>query len=105
MSCFAGGEAGVDYADALSEHMGLRSNRTRIPNKRDKKIQQELIKEAGVRSVRQACGTVFSEVKEFLETESFPVVLKPVESAGSDGVKLCHSMKEAQEHFNVVRSH
>jgi len=41
-------------------------------------------------------------VEEFLQTESYPVVVKPVESAGSDGVKLCHTFQEAQEHFYVL---
>ena len=27
-------------------------------------------------------------------------MLKPTDSAGSDGVKLCHSMEEAREHFH-----
>lgn len=102
VACFAGGESGVDYADVLSEAMKLRTNGTEIPNRRDKKVQQELIRKAGLRSVRQACGTKFEEVKEFLEREPFPVVLKPVESAGSDGVKLCHTMGEAQDHFNTL---
>merc|ERR1740138_919008 len=31
-----------------------------------------------------------------------PVVLKPVESAMSDGVKLCHSMEEAESHFEFL---
>jgi hypothetical protein len=99
VACFAGGEAGVALADALSEHLKVRTNGTRIPNKRDKKLQQELVKQTGLRSVRQACGVIFSEVESFLQTEPFPVVLKPVESAGSDGVKLCHTMEEAKEHF------
>jgi biotin carboxylase len=102
VACLAGGEAGVDLADALSEKMGLRTNGTRIPNKRDKKLQQELIKKQGLRSVRQACGAAFSEVEPFLKKESYPVVLKPVESAGSDGVKLCHNFDEAKEHFEVL---
>eukprot|EP00980_Cylindrotheca_fusiformis_P003154 scaffold721_cov131-Cylindrotheca_fusiformis.AAC.44 len=101
-ACLAGGEAGVDFADAFSEHLGLMTNGTDIPNRRDKKLQQELIKKNGLRSVRQACGTVFSEVESFLKTEPFPVVLKPVESAGSDGVKLCYDFDEAKEHFNVL---
>lgn len=96
VSCFAGGEAGVDLADALSERMKLRTNGTRIPNKRDKKIQQELIQQHGLRSVRQACGSKFEEVEDFLKKEPFPIVLKPVESAGSDGVKLCHNFEEAK---------
>src|SRR5210317_473429 len=43
-ACIAGGEAGVDLADALSEFLGLRTNGTEIPNRRDKKVQQELIR-------------------------------------------------------------
>jgi biotin carboxylase len=104
VACIAGGEAGVDLADALSERMKLRTNGTRIPNKRDKKLQAELVAKAGLRAARQACGAKFSDVEEFLKTEAYPVVLKPVESAGSDGVKLCHNFEEAKEHFNVLMS-
>ena len=104
VACIAGGEAGVDLTDALSERLKVRTNGTRIPNKRDKKLQQELIKEVGMRSVRQACGSNFLEVESFLQTEPFPVVLKPVESAGSDGVKLCHTIEEAKEHFELLMS-
>ena len=43
VACIAGGEAGVDYADAFSEHLGLMTNGTDIPNRRDKKLQQELM--------------------------------------------------------------
>jgi biotin carboxylase len=102
VACLAGGEAGVDLADALSEALEVRTNGTEIPNRRDKKIQQELIRKAGLRSVRQAGGTKFDEVEPFLKREGFPVVLKPTESAGSDGVKLCHSMKEAEDHLNIL---
>ena len=35
VAVLAGGEAGVDLADALSERMELRTNGTVIPNKRD----------------------------------------------------------------------
>lgn len=101
-ACVAGGEAGVDFADVLSEYLGLLTNGTQIPNRRDKKLQQELIKKIGLRSVRQAGSDNFSEVEPFLRTEPFPVVLKPVESAGSDGVKLCYTFDEAKEHFDLL---
>jgi len=100
--CIAGGEAGVDLAEALSERLNVRTNGTSIPNRRDKKLQQELIRKYGLRSVRQAAGSKFEEVEAFLNNERYPLVLKPVESAGSDGVKLCHSLEEAQEHFHVL---
>jgi biotin carboxylase len=102
VACIAGGEAGVDLTDALSERLKLRTNGTRIPNKRDKKLQQELVAKSGLRSVRQACGTTFSDVESFLQTEPYPVVVKPVESAGSDGVKLCHTMEETKIHLELL---
>ena len=92
----------MDFADVLSEYLGLLTNGTQIPNRRDKKLQQELIKKIGLRSVRQAGSDNFSEVEPFLRTEPFPVVLKPVESAGSDGVKLCYTFDEAKEHFDLL---
>lgn len=102
IGCIAGGEAGVDLADALSESLEVSTNGTDIPNRRDKKIQQELIKKAGLRSVRQAGSDKFEDVEPFLRTEEYPVVIKPTESAGSDGVKLCHSFEEAKEHFDLL---
>jgi len=102
VACMVGGESGVPLADALSEYMKVRTNGTEIPQRRDKKIQQELVKAAGLRSVRQAGGTSLSDVRDFLATEQMPVVVKPVESAGSDGVKLCHTKEEAEEHFTLL---
>ncbi|VEU36174.1 unnamed protein product [Pseudo-nitzschia multistriata] len=102
VACFAGGEIGVDLADRLSERMKLRTNGTKHFNRRDKKVQQEIIRKHGLRSVRQAGGAEFSEVEEFLKTESYPVVLKPNEAAGSEGVKLCNSFEEAKEHFEAL---
>ena len=104
VACLAGGEAGVDLGDSLSEKLGVRTNGTAIPNRRDKKVQQELVKAAGMRSVRQAGSGKFAEVEHFLRTEPFPLVLKPTESAGSDGVKLCHNFNEAKEHFDLLMS-
>jgi hypothetical protein len=102
VACCAGGESGVDLADALSEALKVRTNGTDIPNRRDKKVQQELCRKAGLRSARQAGGSEFSQVEDFLKRESYPVVLKPTESAGSDGVKLCHSFEDAKEHFELL---
>lgn len=102
VACIVGAENGVQLADALSEYMKLHTNGTQIPERRDKKIQQELVKATGLRSVRQAGGTTLAEIEEFLKTEHYPVVVKPVNSAGADGVKLCHSYKEATDHFNLL---
>lgn len=100
VGCLVGAESGVDYADALSEYLGVRTNGTEIGlSRRDKHVQQELVKAAGLRSCREAVGSVFEDVSSFLRAQSFPVVLKPTNGACSDGVKLCQSYDEAKEHF------
>merc|ERR1719356_1376159 len=101
-----GGETGVKVADALAEHMGLRGNSIAngMENRRDKRVQQEAVKAAGLRSVRSACGRTWDEVASFTDTEEFPIIVKPVESAGSDGVKLCHTVEAARQHFELLMS-
>ena len=39
-------------------------------------FQQELVRRAGMRAARQACGSTFEEVEEFLTSEIFPVASK-----------------------------
>jgi biotin carboxylase len=102
VACICGGDSGVVLCDFLAEELGLQGNGSSIPNRRDKKVQQELVGKAGLRSVRQAGGTQWSSVSEFVEAEKMPIIVKPVESAGSDGVKLCHTKEEAQSHFHLL---
>eukprot|EP00977_Amphora_coffeiformis_P010196 scaffold2363_cov159-Amphora_coffeaeformis.AAC.58 len=99
---FAAGEFGVDLAEKLAEHLHLPGNRPLVCSRRDKQYQQDLIASKGLRSVRQAGGSDFADVEPFLETESFPLVVKPLESAGSVGVKMCYSFEEAREHFHTL---
>lgn len=103
VACIAGDDMGVDLADAVSETLFLLSNGTAI-RKTDKKLQQELVEKAGLRAIRQAGGSDFSDVALFLKTESFPIVLKPARTAGSDGVKLCHTFEDAKAYFEVLKS-
>jgi biotin carboxylase len=102
VACICGGESGVTLCDFLAEELGLPGNGSEIPHRRDKKVQQELAGKAGLRSVRQAGGTQWSAVSGFIESEQMPVVVKPVESAGSDGVKLCNTPADAEAHFHLL---
>jgi len=100
----AGGDTGVSLADSLSEHMGVMTNGAKVlpAPRRDKAMQQDVIRAAGIRAVRQAKGTKWEQVADFAAKESLPLVVKPTESAGSDGVKLCMSIEEAKAHFNLL---
>jgi len=105
VACIVGGESGVTLADQLSLELGLRTNGI-LPygNRRNKSVQQKAIKAAGLRAVREALGTQWREVEAFVKSETFPIVVKPVESAGSDGVKLCQNEVEAKDHFELLMS-
>merc|ERR1712048_837768 len=65
-------------------------------------VQQKAVKASGLRAVREALGTKWADVEAFVDSESFPVVVKPVESCGSDGVKLCKTKEEARDHFDLL---
>merc|ERR1712032_1809343 len=97
-----GAETGVILADELSEALGLRTNGTICKGRRNKSEQQKLVKAAGLRSTREASGTLLSEVREFLKNEPMPCIVKPTESCGSDGVKKCKSIEEAEAHFELL---
>jgi len=86
---------------ALTLALCSRHRHRRAPTSRQS-VQQRAVKATGLRAVREALGTTWTEVKDFVATESMPVVVKPVESAGSDGVKLCHTVEEAKAHFTLL---
>merc|ERR1719387_2434097 len=97
-----GGETGVVLADELSEAFNLRTNGTACKGRRNKSEQQKLVKAAGLRSTREASGTVLADVREFLQKEPMPCIVKPTESCGSDGVKKCSTVEEAEAHFELL---
>jgi len=102
-ACIVGGESGVTLADKLSMQLGVVSNGVfPLGDRRNKSVQQRAVKAAGLRAVREALGTEWAHVEAFVDNESFPVVVKPVESCGSDGVKLCKTKEDAREHFNLL---
>jgi len=102
-ACIVGGESGVTLADKLSIELGVTTNGT-FPSgdRRNKSVQQKAVKASGLRAVREALGTKWADVEAFVDSESFPVVVKPVESCGSDGVKLCKTKEEARDHFDLL---
>merc|ERR1712050_346428 len=97
-----GGETGVILADELSEAFNLRTNGTACKGRRNKSEQQKLVRAAGLRATREASGTKLASVQGFLRTEPMPCIVKPTESCGSDGVKKCKNILEAEEHFDLL---
>lgn len=111
---FAGAETGVLLADKLSEHLNLITNGTNgSAARRNKYLMGEVVRSAGLRAVAQVQATKWSQVEKFIAEElepvfkinggNFKVIVKPVESAGSDDVMLCHSMDEVKAAFGNIQ--
>ena len=93
-------------ADELSERMGLRTNGTALSEaRRNKYVMGETIRSAGVRAVKQLKASTWAEISSFLEDwkpTPFKVIVKPMDSAGSDDVTLCLSVEEVRHAFGNI---
>jgi biotin carboxylase len=87
----AGQESSVPLADRLSETVGVPSNGSALsPARRDKYEMTETLRRAGVPCVRQfKTDDPDAAVAWAEEHGSYPVVVKPLSSAASDGVVVC----------------
>jgi len=86
-----GQESAVQLADRLSEALGLPSNGTRLSSARRDKYQMiEALRAAGVRCVDQFKSEDPAAVVAWAQGRGgYPVVVKPISSAASDGVYIC----------------
>ncbi|OQR85326.1 hypothetical protein ACHHYP_11933 [Achlya hypogyna] len=103
-----GAETGVCLADRLSDRMGLPTNgAVGTEARRNKYLMGEKIRAAGLRAVKQCSATTWPEIVDFIEhdlkPEPFEVIVKPVESAGSDDVTLCRSLDEVKAAFGNIQ--
>jgi biotin carboxylase len=59
----------------------------------------ETVRAAGLRAVRQLRATTWAEIAQFLEEwrpDPFKVIVKPLDSAGSEDVTLCLNLEDVQ---------
>jgi len=99
-----GNETGVELADQLSEKMGLLSNGTRLSAaRRDKFVMVETLKKAGLKTVQHIQSDKVEEILAWArELNKWPVVIKPLKSAGNEQVCFCHSEHEIEIAFNSI---
>ncbi|ECJ2222025.1 ATP-grasp domain-containing protein [Salmonella enterica] len=100
----AGAECGVLLADKLNDELNLpyANDYTKTTARRNKFEMSELLRSKGINSVRQDKFSSWQDAKEWLKGDNYPVVLKPVDSAGSDGVFICNSYEESVNAFNKI---
>jgi len=87
-----GAEPGVPLADALSERLGLPSNGSaQSQARRDKNAMSEALRAAGLRAAEALKTSNAAEAVEWATARGgAPVVVKPLDSAGTDGVSIAH---------------
>lgn len=102
----AGCESGVELYDSLAHALGFPCNGVELTEaRRNKFLQGERIKGAGLRSVKQMLTSCWDDVPLFIEALGKPtikIVLKPVDSAGTDGVYFASSVEEARVAFDKI---
>ncbi len=98
-----GGELGVELADQLSEALGLTTNGTALSAaRRDKYVQIETLRAAGLRATRQLRVADAEQLALWHERIGGRIVVKPVRSAGNDGVAFCDTPTEALAAYRAV---
>ena len=99
-----GSERGIKLACRLSHNLGLPGNPIEnVDACIMKDLMQEKLAEKGLRHIRGLTVTSADEAIEFYESEGLSdVVVKPVYSAGSVGVKMCSGKEELVSAFDEL---
>jgi biotin carboxylase len=105
VAVIAGIESGVELADQLSERLGLRTNGTALSAcRRDKFQMVETVKAAGIPAAAQLLATDRDALLDWYRGPAGAgrIVVKPIKSAGNDGVFFCDSEQEVRAAFDAL---
>ena len=101
----AGAESGVLLADLLNKKLGLdyANEFSRSRARRNKYHMIQCITEAGLSAPAQCAVAAWKDGKEWLAAHGrFPIVVKPLESAGADGVSICRDPGACKVAFKAL---
>ena len=99
-----GCESGVILADELSERLGLPSNGINLSvARRDKYLMQMALYRAGIDNIPSFLTSSPKDAIKWCDSELiWPCVVKPIDSAGSDGVIFCANAHDVQHAFDLL---
>ncbi len=101
----AGSELGIELCDQLCDALALPAGNRAATTawRRSKHAMHERLREVGLRSARQRKTCDRDALDEWLRGHgTYPVVIKPVDSTGSDGVSVCAGRDEALAAFDRI---
>lgn len=98
-----GGEFGVEFADQLSERMGLPTNgTTHSAARRDKYVMVETIKAAGIPGSEQLLVTDEEQLRSWHRSLGRRVVVKPIRSSAGDGIFFCDTPDQSAAAYRAL---
>ncbi|MCB5165019.1 ATP-grasp domain-containing protein [Streptomyces bambusae] len=99
-----GSEYGVTFANQLSAELGLPHNDLALAGaRRDKNEMLGAVSAAGLPTGWSKELYSAAEVEEFLTgLDAYPVVVKPANSAGSDGCAVCYSADDLRTAYEAI---
>jgi len=98
-----GCETGVVLADFLSEDLGAPTNgRFKSSSRRNKFDMVKALYASNVRAAKTFCVGSLEELEAISKELGLPAVIKPCESAGSDGVLICKTKAELFAAFQKI---
>jgi biotin carboxylase len=101
----AGGEYGVAFTDVLAEAMGLPGNGTaQSLARRDKFTMVDTVRAAGLRAARQLRTADEAELTQWHRELGGRAVVKPIRSAGGDGVSFCDTPEQSVAALRAITS-
>ncbi len=98
-----GSECGVITADALADALHLLGNAPETSlARRNKYEMHNRLKACGVQSLAHFMASDFASLYEWASNGTWPVVIKPVDSAGTDSVHFCKNKDELSSAFHKL---
>lgn len=101
----AGSEMGVELADKLTEAFAIKNSNDPSSTvlRRNKYHMHEKLKESNIESIKQFKSKNLLEIMNWAEmNKKWPVVIKPLDSAASDGVTICSNTNEIEIAFSRI---
>ncbi|ANW22178.1 ATP-grasp domain-containing protein [Streptomyces clavuligerus] len=100
-----GSEIGVELADALAEALALptANGTARSAARRDKYLQIERLRAAGVPTTRQLLVRTEAELIRWHKETGRTVVLKPLRGAAGEGVHFCDTPEQSAAALRTLR--
>ena len=97
-------EPGISLADRLAARLGLPGNPPETSQlRRNKYAMGEAVRQTGLAAVRQALAdSAIAAIDLARGWKTWPLVVKPVNSAGSDGVQFCRNEEDVERAVRAI---